>query len=416
MTSQIRTLLAERRNGLWIDAVCINQNDIEERNQQVKRMRDIYQQALGTISWLGPATDDGDLAMALLQSIAIYQINTRDDAIAQVAAVFRDADLFGTEAWIALGRFVCRPYWSRLWIIQEIVMGYNHLNIMLGDRHIRRSWLESVVAILCLDFNGLANALESKADAADLPENFTKVALTGLVRLQHLQLLRHAVVESENCMDLRSILTRIRMAEATDPKDRVYGILGLIDPCVTALITVDYTLSLEDIYTQFVIAVIQSTGKLDVILSHGNVNVSQRMLPSWVPDWTEGLAISWEMSPKTPYRADRNAMATVRFETKVMIARGFIIDRLDGLGIGPDPSKDFAIDGDIVQPVGEEDPYGDEAGKRNALWRTLVVDRDNEGARTPGAYDGILDVPWQDSDDEPGPAAYGFYQGVVDFI
>ncbi|OTA98773.1 hypothetical protein M426DRAFT_69170, partial [Hypoxylon sp. CI-4A] len=47
----------------WIDALCINQSDIQERNSQVAQMRQIYNQAQHIVIWLGPAADDSDLAM-----------------------------------------------------------------------------------------------------------------------------------------------------------------------------------------------------------------------------------------------------------------------------------------------------------------------------------------------------------------
>lgn len=53
---------------LWVDAICINQEDIPERSHQVTLMRDIYQQAEETIVYLGEAADDSDLAFGLIKA------------------------------------------------------------------------------------------------------------------------------------------------------------------------------------------------------------------------------------------------------------------------------------------------------------------------------------------------------------
>jgi Heterokaryon incompatibility protein (HET) len=58
----------KRRPGCWIDAICINQNDIEERNAQVKRMRDIYTQLSYVLVWLGKQCPGSDQAIDSLLS------------------------------------------------------------------------------------------------------------------------------------------------------------------------------------------------------------------------------------------------------------------------------------------------------------------------------------------------------------
>ena len=54
---------------LWIDAICINQEDLDERSQQVGLMRQIYSQASHVVVWLGPEADDSPVGMALAQNL-----------------------------------------------------------------------------------------------------------------------------------------------------------------------------------------------------------------------------------------------------------------------------------------------------------------------------------------------------------
>lgn len=63
----LRYLSKPRR--LWIDAICINQDDADERSSQVQRMRDVYSLASRVVVWLGPGTADTELAFATLEKI-----------------------------------------------------------------------------------------------------------------------------------------------------------------------------------------------------------------------------------------------------------------------------------------------------------------------------------------------------------
>ncbi|KAH9217518.1 heterokaryon incompatibility protein-domain-containing protein, partial [Leptodontidium sp. 2 PMI_412] len=58
---------ASVRRTLWIDAICVNQQDLQERSSQVKRMPDLYSKAKGVVVWLGPNEPDSAAAMNLLQ-------------------------------------------------------------------------------------------------------------------------------------------------------------------------------------------------------------------------------------------------------------------------------------------------------------------------------------------------------------
>jgi len=92
---------------LWIDAICINQENIQERNTQVQNMANIYRNASEVIGWLGNKTLDFDAGFCLLKIL-----------IAGSSHQYLEDKAYETS-WDALVRLLDRPYWTRVWILQE---------------------------------------------------------------------------------------------------------------------------------------------------------------------------------------------------------------------------------------------------------------------------------------------------------
>lgn len=104
MLMTLRDITCERT--LWIDALCINQEDQKEKAHQVSLMGTIYSNAYHTWIWLGPSSEDSDLAMNLVASAG-----PGDFERSQLLSKSRD--------WKALYALMRRTWWSRLWIVQE---------------------------------------------------------------------------------------------------------------------------------------------------------------------------------------------------------------------------------------------------------------------------------------------------------
>jgi len=121
---------------IWIDQIAINQEDTEERTQQVRIMRTIYENAVRTIAWLGEPTADSDLAIEYCKRVLstmftdeefLNQVNEgragkRAGSVRLIKAEF--AKTITTEEEVALARLVKRPYFSRMWVIQEVTPLY----------------------------------------------------------------------------------------------------------------------------------------------------------------------------------------------------------------------------------------------------------------------------------------------------
>jgi hypothetical protein len=110
---------------LWIDAICINQNNVDDKNQQVRMMRDIYKASSRTIVALGDAPD-GDLLFQFMDELALYNTTYHP-----ADHTYRETMMIKEEnsKWLALRRLMNHGYWKRAWVIQEVVMAKSvHIN------------------------------------------------------------------------------------------------------------------------------------------------------------------------------------------------------------------------------------------------------------------------------------------------
>jgi hypothetical protein len=88
---------------LWVDAVCINQHNIEERNHQVEMMADIYGKAERVRVWLGPKDDSSDIAIQFIKT-GILRLENFDKLC---------EDNSNSKKWVALLKLMQRPWFSR---------------------------------------------------------------------------------------------------------------------------------------------------------------------------------------------------------------------------------------------------------------------------------------------------------------
>ena len=126
--------LSQSCRALWIDAVCINQTDIGERNHQVFMMNRLYSAAERVLVWLGKARDHSDIAMKRLEKLAEGQEMT---------------DIEGTS----LGRVIydClidQDWWGRLWVVQEVVLAKSDPIMICGPSSLPWSiFIEGYLAV-----------------------------------------------------------------------------------------------------------------------------------------------------------------------------------------------------------------------------------------------------------------------------
>ncbi|KAK5955895.1 hypothetical protein OHC33_003537 [Knufia fluminis] len=342
---------------LWIDALCINQQDIIERASQVKQMRKIYSAAWTPIIWLGPAADDSEAAIELIKTISTID-STRGAVARLTASLKQNPKAFGEGRWRALHQFIVRRYWRRAWILQEASLGRSDMPLLCGEQTI--SWLDVHRTFWLLNMSDeiinvyIANEVEEAGLVFNI-EIWNSMANRESVRVMSLS---------------RNVI-------ATDPRDKIYGLLALMENELTRRIVPDYSAPVSDIYIDFAKLTIEATNSLE-LLRHTS-SYGTQTLPSWVPDWTTEHMLSSLTLSNTLHATSGTSRASLSYLSGGRIAvTGFKVDAFDGLGClwREVPSGRGWPADTIVQSIQSRNPYRNDVGVREAIWRTMVADRD----------------------------------------
>jgi len=253
------------RNGsrtLWIDALCIDQSNAEEKSNQIGMMGSIYESASNVVIWLGAESSDSKLAMSTI------------DAFTQGS----DFESLTDQQWNALENLFSRMWFSRIWVIQEFTRGRNPTFLCGNDSF---NWDRTGEALH--DFWVKDDGLKEKH--INLLGEVGKVVSMASTRLDFPL---HESLAPPAAAALFVMLLRIYGdRKAAEHHDKIYGLLGLstsfsFHGCNPPKI--DYTTSIIDVYTDWARFLISTQKSLDLLY------ISQRMehdpaLPSWVPDW-----------------------------------------------------------------------------------------------------------------------------------
>ncbi|CAJ2505055.1 Uu.00g124490.m01.CDS01 [Anthostomella pinea] len=260
----------DRPRELWIDQICINQHDTDERSQQVQRMRDIYSQANRVLSWLGE--DDGsargplakDLIAKICAVVRRHQVYREKRFPPEEYLRVHGLPLWDDPSWCAMGDMLQLPYFKRAWVIQEIVMA-REASLLWGATQI--NWELFRVAFYW-------TALSSCG--AQYLENGKMSPMLGFLPSLYRGRLRPSTLEE-------IMLTDARWFEATDPRDKVYALIGLADD--GGAISVDYRKSAAQVYADAARYVIRGSRSLRVLSLVNAINTDHIDFPTWTPRW-----------------------------------------------------------------------------------------------------------------------------------
>jgi hypothetical protein len=247
---------------LWIDAICINQIDMAERTHQVQLMARIYGSAHTVLVWLGPNGNDSDFVMDLVHKVDQGKLNLDDEA-------------FKSNRFLrSINAFMERPWWSRVWVIQEVAMAVNDPLLCCGFSSV--SW-KPFPAII--EKGGLSTPLalpETLQAKVDNQEKGLHWLMTTFIRDIDWLLSR----KGGDIYDLFLVSQRY---EATDPRDMIFALYGFFGQPYQSILVPDYTLSTEFVFILATTVLVIFRENLALFERYSIARNTS--LPSWVPDF-----------------------------------------------------------------------------------------------------------------------------------
>ncbi|KAN0099553.1 HET domain containing protein [Hyaloscypha variabilis] len=385
---------------MWIDALCINQSDNEEKSWQVQLMREIYQRATFVSIWLGPADTTSDKVMDFLNvlgtkamgfgldrgPVTTRQVSAQWRKLASQPPLFRDKSrqrvtvqdgintttnldflmgdlnelyysisgshendrLFPVEGMAQLFK---RAWWGRIWVLQELSLAQKAGFVCGTKRLSRRQCTAAINAFRALGYvfqemllleGVISTGYQQSIATADFEWRPTLLlSMWNTHRASPYPLL--ALLRATCIAGLFSSRNDITL-EATDPRDKIYGLLGLAadrDQLKEFGVLPDYTRSCQDVYTSVAAALLRQ-GHIST-LSLCQVSKVQRGLPSWVPDWSKPLGDPLQgtstdhMTPDPQFNASGSLLQKVPIFSSTgsnmsVSLSGFIYDEIHDLG------------------------------------------------------------------------------------
>jgi hypothetical protein len=327
---------------LWIDALCINQSDNHERSHQVLQMKQIYSQASSVEIWLGESNEYIEIAFGLITALATgltaegdipsygYVV---DSYPSNYDAKTTDKDSLSREARdavtlvAAIRAFAAMRWFERTWTVQEFC---------LPKKSTFHCGAHTLDGTIFMQFLYHTSKHDKSCCDVNLPFQL-QVELSKLFFSTHtIRALKQFRLNFLMCVGA------VRFRKATDPRDKIYGLLGLGIDDTPDHVQTDYTQSVEKVYESFVHLLLSHTKNLD-ILSHVRTDRQSHMkLPSFVPDWSLDLsdlskaditAWSERWIMLNIYKSASGAPTDFKAHSGILVIRGVIADTVKQIAI-----------------------------------------------------------------------------------
>lgn len=246
---------------VWADALCIDQMNVRERNEQVAQMTLVYETAAHTIIFLGLATKQSE---AFIRAVASYGI------------LSRSLDRTREERGM-IGDLLEYPWFTRLWTLQELTVSRNPW-VQCGQS--RCKW------------DSLTEWVPWKVESTTKTNLLTNMKIMRANNQKdRFSNISQDVGAEMDAVNFLSILHKRRAMGATDPRDFIYANLGMARSFFREAITVDYTSSCSAVFTNVARTLLEWIPDLNIlaIIEAEHLTRIHNDLPSWVPDWTSSV-------------------------------------------------------------------------------------------------------------------------------
>jgi len=371
---QLDSDLSESGLHIRVDAICINQSDIKERASQVKMMARIFFEALSVIAWVGNPDSDVTLEVGVIKAFLDSVHHTSEEDMQ--AALVPD-QIIAHSFWVVLSHMMAEPFWNRLWILQEMAVppslrfwygthSFSIQDLMKMHRLFRQGGLGQKLLY--------GNLLEpSKLNTMD----------HALYRLR--QVRSTDSTGSKTLDDMCHLVNLATESLASDPRDKVYGILSLLPQPISHQIYPNYGPSStpEEVFINFSRICYQERGmNMRVRMPRKDCNCQRSTLPSWAIDLNHPCDDSLMANLDMPKRISRFSE-----NNRLLYCEGVFVGSIAIL-----TGKLNTVEGSGTPPKEPEDPHtNDGINWRRAMARVLTHNTRYDFCQ---CHPSIFDVPW----------------------
>lgn len=265
--------------NLWVDALCIDQDNEEEKNQQVAKMGRIYSRAERVCIWLGEGNVSCENAMDFIDEI--ITLSSFDTLV---------GDETSASKWNSLVDLMHCRWFSRRWVVQELALA-SDATLHYQDKSIHWTDFADAVALFVAKFDKIKELFRYSRQFNHNPEYLGDITALGANTLVNVisNLFRRPVKatdkEPERLSSLEALVSTLLIFEASDPRDTVYALLSIakgdVSPPILSVsgfiqqpgneatpLVPDYNKTTVEVYRDFTRSCIQTSGSLDIICRH----------------------------------------------------------------------------------------------------------------------------------------------------
>ncbi|CAM1508702.1 Fc.00g055500.m01.CDS01 [Cosmosporella sp. VM-42] len=399
---------------LWIDQLCINQSDTQEKAQQVRLMRKIYSSCQQCLLWMGEIQEDipqadAEQALEIIEYMAgIFRVGS-GELVKLPSSLGSDESFLGPFRALEFLSIEHNPWWARVWTVQEAVLPPDQ-KLLWGPLSI--SW-EIVVQSVRTWTGGMPASLWERFRAVGPLNN-----LSGMMAM-----VAWLCIAKQQTDSPVYLLQRWRMREATDPRDKVYALMGLCTSgALPAVEKCDYDMPVVDLFCDLTFDLIRSEENLFPLIMDPRLEADKATsgMPRWALDashisnWnTDWFSLyAWpEYNAHGGRHLDLNRVIDRRNGNRhTLELNGAFIDTIETVGevwlhpMGPQIDEDTARrdrirDWELLTNScvkrgipGSSEPYPGGYTLREAFGRLMLGDLRRDGEQRPEAKVNAEDV------------------------
>jgi hypothetical protein len=421
---------------IWVDSLCIKQDDNTEKNEQVGRMSQIYSKAGAVFVWLGEKDTTSKDAIEFSVDIYLHMSTHLDDTGRPPPVSWDNPTWWTNYNFTAVSLLLERPWFRRGWVLQEAAFSKNSM-IQCGDAQIHMTRFSIVVSLV-------REKLGLRFQAMDVIHERTKAGTLMNFRdspaVRMLDMIEDAFdnsskkgVDPKPKMSLETLVHRGTFTETSDKRDAVYALLTLANDARTNSasfhIVPDYEKEIPEVYTDFIRHCHSHSGSLDILCRPWAPAPSSREqnngLASWIaprkrlpfgdPSWRlkhrlhGSPLVGSSLEPN--YNAHGGMPADITWPTKQQPDSIYV----KGVVLTDVSKRSSRMANAIITPESLEVLGANHA--RNLpdyIWRTLCADRDDNGEPALEHYkDAMLDIMKISTDNNASRTSLGQYDSRI---